>query len=408
MNTNPPQTPHPGPIGSLQGIRVVDLSRVLAGPYCTQILADYGADVIKIEPPQGDETRQWGPPFKDGLSAYFSGLNRNKRSIAVDVANPAGREVVLRMLRGADVLVHNFKSGTLEKWGLGYEDVLKERFPRLVLCSITGFGPDGPFGGLPGYDAAVQAMTGLMSINGEPECGPMRMGIPVVDISTGLIASNAILAALVERSRSGRGQSIEVPLYDCALSILHPQIANVLMSGKVPVATGNGHPNIVPYDMFETRTRRIFLAIGNNGQFAKFCELVGLEGLASDRRFATNADRLANRDELTGIIAERLSQYDANELERKLMLAGVPAGAVRTVGDALAHPHTHHRHMVMEKGSYRGAGIPARFSRTPGGVRLAPPRFAEHSRPLLDEAGFSGEELEAMVSAGVIIEERGP
>ena len=206
--------------GSLDGIKVVDLSRVLGGPYCTQMLADHGAEVIKVEPPLGDETRSWGPPFNDELSAYFSGANRNKRSIAIDLQQPEGRDLILRFLQDADVLVHNFKSGTLEKWGLGYDDVLRARFPRLVLCHVTGFGSDGPLGGFPGYDAVVQAMTGLMSINGNPSEGPTRMGTPIVDIGTGLIACNAILAALLERGRSGLGQAIEVPLYDCAISMM--------------------------------------------------------------------------------------------------------------------------------------------------------------------------------------------
>jgi len=304
--------------GALQGIRVIDLSRVLGGPYCTQVLADHGAEVIKVEPPQGDETRGWGPPFNDGLSAYFSGANRNKRSISIDIGKPDGRDIVLRLLETADVLVHNFKSGALEKWGLGYDAVLKTRFPKLILCHVTGFGADGPLGGFPGYDAVVQAMTGLMSINGDPEGGPMRMGTPIVDIGTGLIACNAILAALVERGRSGLGQAIEVPLYDSALSLLHPQAANALMSGKVPVATGNGHPNIVPYDMFQTRTGRLYLAVGNNGQFRKLCEVLGLGDLPADGRFVDNAARLAHRAALTRLLSECLVTQDAEALEPRL------------------------------------------------------------------------------------------
>lgn len=237
-------------MGALAGLRVIDLSRVLGGPYCTQALGDHGAEILKIEPPQGDETRGWGPPFRDGLSAYFSGANRNKKALALDLSLSKGRDVLLRLLEEADILVHNFKSGTMERWGLGYDDVLQARFPRLVYCHISGFGDTGPLGGLPGYDAVVQAMTGLMSINGQPENGPVRMGMPIVDIGTGLIATVAILAAVVERDRSGRGQKIDVPLYDCAISMLHPQAANALMTGKVPVATGNAHPNISPYDMY--------------------------------------------------------------------------------------------------------------------------------------------------------------
>ena len=392
--------------GSLEGIRVLDLSRVLGGPYCTQTLADHGAEVIKVEPPQGDETRGWGPPFKDGLSAYFSGANRNKRSIAVDIGKPAGRDVILRLLEGADVLVHNFKAGALEKWGLGYEAVLMDRFPKLILCHVTGFGADGPLGGFPGYDAVVQAMTGLMSINGNPADGPTRIGTPIVDIGTGLIACNAILAALIERFRSGLGQAIEVPLYDCAISMMHPQAANCLMSGKVPVATGNGHPNIVPYDMFETRTGKLYLAVGNNGQFAKLCEVLGLADVPLDARFADNAARLAHRAEITTILAARLATVDAHDLEPLLLRAGVPAGVVRNVNEALDHPHTNHRGMVVSVQSYKGTGVPARFSRTPGEVKLAPPRFAQHSRILLREAGFSEAQIDDLTNTGVVLEEK--
>jgi crotonobetainyl-CoA:carnitine CoA-transferase CaiB-like acyl-CoA transferase len=388
--------------GALAGVKVVDLSRVLGGPYCTQILADHGADVLKVEPPQGDETRTWGPPFQDGLSAYFSGTNRNKRSIAVDLRRPKGQEIIFRLLETADVLVHNFKPGALEGWGLGYEDVLRKRYPQLIFCHVTGFGVDGPLGGMPGYDAAVQAMTGLMSINGDPRGGPMRMGTPIVDLGTGLIASHAILAALFERTRSGLGQAIEVPLFDSALSMLHPQAANTLMSGIIPVSTGNGHPNIAPYDMFATRTKPIYLAVGNNGQFSKLCTLLGMPGLPKDDRFKDNASRLANKQSLTALLASRLQEEDAERLEPRLLAAGVPAGVVRDVKSALQHPHTAHRNMVVEIGSYRGTGIPATLSRTPGSVRLPPPKFAEHALSILEEAGYSAAEVADLVDTLVV------
>ncbi|HYD68752.1 CoA transferase [Azospirillum sp.] len=399
----------PLPSGALAGIRVVDLSRVLGGPYCTQTLADHGAEVIKVEPPQGDETRQWGPPFKDGLSAYFSGANRNKRSLALDLSRPEGHAVLFRLLDGADVLVHNFKPGTLERWGLGYDAVLKERFPRLVYCHITGFGEDGPLGGLPGYDAVVQAMTGTMSINGtpvtdgDPGTGPLRMGTPIIDIGTGLIAVIGILSALVERNRSGLGQKLDVPLYDCAISMLHPHAANHLMSGAVPKAAGNSHPNIAPYDMFATRTKPIYLAIGNNGQFVKLCALLGVPDVAKDPRFATNADRIANRPALSAVLAERLRDADADALESQLLAAGVPAGAVRTVKDALEHPHTAHRDMVVGVDGYRGTGIPVKMSRTPGTVHTAPPAFGADSRAVLRAAGYDDAAIDALVEQGVVL-----
>ncbi len=235
--------------GALQGLKVVDLTRVVAGPLCTQILADHGAEVVKIEAPEGDETRRLGPPFDEhGDAAYFSGLNRNKRSIALDLGSPAGREVLLRLIAEADVLAENFLPGTMKKWGLDYEANLAPRFPRLVYCSVTGFGADGPMGGKPGYDAVAQALCGLMSVNGFPETGPARVGIPVVDIATGMNATIAILLALTERARSGRGQRVEATLFDTALALLHPHAANSFMGGAEPRLPGNAHPSISTYD----------------------------------------------------------------------------------------------------------------------------------------------------------------
>lgn len=260
-------------LGAVAGLKVIDLSRVLGGPYCTQILGDHGADVIKVEPPQGDETRGWGPPFQDdGTAAYYLGVNRNKRGIVLDLATSEGRDAVLKLLAGADVLVENFKIGTLEKWGLGYAEVLAPRFPKLIHCRISGFGADGPLGGLPGYDAAIQAAAGLMSVNGDGEA--MRIGVPVIDVATGLYATIGILMALHERARSGRGQSIDTTLYDSGISLLHPVLANYLMSGRTPVRTGNAHSSIVPYNNFATKKGSIFLAIGNNGQFRKLCAIL--------------------------------------------------------------------------------------------------------------------------------------
>jgi crotonobetainyl-CoA:carnitine CoA-transferase CaiB-like acyl-CoA transferase len=366
------------------------------------MLADHGATVIKIEPPQGDETRTWGPPFNHGQSAYFSGVNRNKRSIAVDLSTEAGRGIVLRLLETADVLIHNFKTGTMEKWGLGYDESLRPRYPRLVQCHITGFGSAGPLGGLPGYDAVVQAMTGLMSINGNPSGGPMRMGTPIVDIGTGLIACNAILAALWERERSGCGQAIEVPLYDAALSLLHPQAANALMSGKVPIASGNSHPNISPYDMFDTRTKPLYLAVGNNGQFARLCQILNLPELPGDPRFLDNAARVTNRTALREALAPRLVLVDAEELEPQFLAAGVPAGVVRNVSEALSHPQTVFRVMVLTEGEYSGTGIAATFSRTPGTFRKAPPCLGEDSIEVLRGAGYQEAEIQELITDKIV------
>ena len=284
--------------GALAGIKVVDLTRVLGGPYCTMILSDHGAEVIKIEPPQGDEVRDWGPPFHDGDASYFIGINRNKHAISLDIGKPAGKEVLLRLLEGADVLTENFKPGSMEKWGLGYHEVLSRRFPGLIHCRISGFGGDGPLGGLPGYDAILQAMTGLMSVNGDANTGPMRLGTAIVDMGTGLYSAIGILMALHERKQSGRGQYLDMTLYDCGMALLHPQAANYFLNGKRPAGTGNPHPNLVPYDKYPTRTCEIFIASGNNGQFRKLCELIGRPELADDPRFANNGERNVNRDAL--------------------------------------------------------------------------------------------------------------
>ncbi|MFQ5784786.1 MAG: CaiB/BaiF CoA transferase family protein [Alphaproteobacteria bacterium] len=391
--------------GALAGIRVVDLTRVLGGPYCTQFLGDHGAEIVKVEPPQGDETRAWGPPFRGDQSSYFTGVNRNKRDIGLDLSRPQGREVLLRLIAGADVLVENFMTGTLEKWGIGYEQTLAARFPRLVHCRISGFGADGPLGGLPGYDAAVQACAGVMSVNGTPQSGPVRVGTPIVDLGAGLIAANAILMALVERERSGRGQFVETTLYDSAISLLHPQAANWFMSGKTPEPIGNSHPNISPYDQFPTATCPVFLAVGNDRQFHRLCEELGEPALADDPRFASNAERIANRPALSGALTRLLAAHDGEALCDRLLRLGVPCGPVLDIPAVMTHAHTRHRDMVVEAGAYRGTGIPAKFSRTPGSVRRVPPTFGEHGRELLAEVGYSADEIEALAAAGVLVEQ---
>ena len=363
--------------GSLAGRKVVDLSRVLAGPYCTQILADHGADVLKIEPPVGDETRGWGPPFDaDGTASYFLGLNRNKRGTTMDLTQPAAREALLAMVAQADVLVENFKTGTMEKWGLGPE-VLTARFPQLVYARVTGFGADGPMGGLPGYDAAIQALVGLMSVNGEPDARggePLRVGLPVVDMVTGLNATLGILMALQERSRSGKGQYLEVALYDAGLSLLHPHAANHLLDGRIPGRTGNAHPNICPYDTFVTGTEKIFLAVGNDKQFATLCRVIGAGDLPGDERFKTNALRSVNRVVLKERLEAALAAFECKPLAERLVREGVPCAPIVDVAQALADPHTRHRGMVVQIDGYRGVASPIKLSRTPASYRRAPPK----------------------------------
>lgn len=363
--------------GALQGVRVIDLSRVLAGPYCTQILADHGADVLKIESESGDETRGWGPPFDArGDASYFLALNRNKRADILDLGTPSGRDALLALLEHADVLVENFKSGTLEKWGLGWE-VLHARFPRLVLCRITGFGADGPLGGLPGYDAAIQALAGIMSVNGEPDergGAPLRVGMPVVDMFTGLNAALGILFALHERARSGRGQRVDVCLYDVGLSMLLPHAANHLLDGRLPTRSGNAHANIYPYDTFRTGTEPLFLAVGNDRQFAVLCQSIGADALPDDPRFLDNAARSTHRVALKALLEQHLAHVECQALAARLVRAGVSCAPIQDVATALASPHTVHRGLVIGIGDdYRGIASPIRLDRTPASYRLPPP-----------------------------------
>ena len=352
---------------ALAGLRVIDLTRVLGGPYCTQILGDHGADVIKIEPPQGDETRDWGPPFN----------------------------------ADADVLVENFKPGAMERWGLGFEDVLSKRFPRLIHARVSGFGADGPMGGFPGYDAVIQAMAGHFSVNGKPEGGPTRIGIPFVDIGTGLYTAVAILMAVIERQRSGLGQFIDMTLFDCGVAIMHPHIANQMWGGKLPGLTGNAHPNICPYDTFQTATVPIFIAVGNDRAFARLCAEIGTPDLAADPRYAHNKDRLAHREALTADLAAALGKVDGQAVCETLLKAGVPAGPVLNTAQVMEHPHTIHRGMRVEDQGYRGFGIPIKFSRSKGGVRRGPPSFAAERDAILAEAGYSAAEIAAMETDGV-------
>ncbi len=394
------------PAGALEGLKVIDLTRVLGGPFCTQILGDHGADVIKIEPPQGDEVRDWGPPFHADDASYFIGVNRNKRAIALDLTKQEGRAVLLRLLEDADVLIENYKPGAMEKWGLGYQDTLKETFPRLIHCRISGYGADGPLGGQPGYDAVVQAMAGHFSVNGWAETGPTRIGIPLVDIGTGLFAAIAILMALHERAGSGAGQFIDMTLFDSAVALMHPHIPNYVLSGKVPGLTGSAHPNISPYDTFNTASGEIFIAVGNDRAFRRLCAELGADALADDPRFLKNGDRVVNRDALKAELAPRLAGENGPELAERLLAAGVPAGAVLDTKQVVDHPHTAHRNMVPEKDWYRGPGTPIKFSRTPGALRRTPPPFAADTDQILAEAGYDADEIAALKERGITPTER--
>ncbi len=386
---------------AMAGLHVIDLTRVLGGPYCTQILADHGADVIKVEPPAGDETRDWGPPFHEEDAAYFIGINRNKRAIGLDLASDGGRAVLMKLLEGADVLIENFKPGTLDKWGIG-NDALREKFPRLVHCRISGFGADGPRGGNPGYDAIIQAMTGMISATGSKESGPMRIGVPVVDITTGLYATIGILMALAERQKSGLGQFLETTLYECGLAVMHPHTANFFMHGKPPSLTGNEHPNLVPYAIFPTRTDNIFIAAGNDGTFRKLAKEIGKAELGTDPRFARNKDRIANREALHRELAAVFSQHDAEPLCNRLLAAGLPVGPVQKIDQALTNDHTVHRGDVIARDWYKGVASPIRMQRSKPSLRCTPPKFSQHTREVLGEFGYASGEIDILIASGAV------
>ena len=392
--------------GALAGKLVIDLTRVLGGPYCTEILADHGAEVVKVEPPRGDETRDWGPPFHDGDSAYFHGVNRNKRSMGLDLTTDSGRQVLLRLLENADVLIENYKPGTMEKWGLGYEEVLKHKFPKLIHCRVSGFGADGPLGGFPGYDAIIQAMAGWFSVNGEAGSTPTRLGLAMVDMGTGLYSTIAILMAVAEREKSGQGQYLDMTLYDCAVSLMHPHIANYNYSGKVPVATGNSHPNISPYDTYRTKSVDIFIGAGNNRAFGKLCNALGNPELIKDERFINNIDRVNNRDELKAELESSLMKIDGNEIAIQLAKAGLAAGPIHDTAQVVAHPHTIHRGMSIDDDGYKMTGMPIKLSRTPGSIRRKSPKYGEHTDELLRGFGFSDEEISELVDSKAVLRKR--
>lgn len=393
--------------GAMTGLKVVDLSRVLAGPLCTQMLADHGADVVKVEPPAGDETRGLGPPFDAaGQAAYFGAVNRGKRGMALDLSRAEGRSVLEVLLKDADVLVENFLPGTMARWGLGYEAHLSARFPRLIYCTISGFGADGPLGGLPGYDAVLQAMCGLMSINGTNESGATRVGVPIVDYVTGYNALTGVLLALAARERTGAGQRVEVTLFDTALSLLVPHAANWICSGGVPGRLGSAHPNIAPYDKFAAADGEIFLGILNDGQFRRFCQKVERVDLLDDPRFQTNADRLRHVAALRTELERTLAAFRSEDICRELMRVGVPAGAVNTVPQAFAQPHTAHRDMLVENEGHRACGIPVKLAQTPGSAGRRPPRFGEHTRQILADAGLDQAAIDGLIEAGIVTPQR--
>lgn len=406
--------PEPASPRSLAGLTVLDLTRVLAGPSATQLLGDLGATVIKVERPGGgDDTRAWGPPFvadeagePTELSAYFLAANRNKRSIAVDMATPAGAGLVRDLARTADVVIENYKPGDLARRGLGYDD-LRAVKPDLVWCSITGFGHDGPYADRIGYDFLVQAMGGIMSVTGEPEGEPMKVGVGISDLMCGMYAVVGILAALRHRDATGEGQFLEVSLYDTQISWLANAATNTLVSGKAPRRLGNRHPNIAPYQTYRAADGHLVVAVGNDGQFRRFCETLGLADLADDPRFARNSGRLANLDALNARIDPVVATAPVAAWVDRLVAASVPAGPVASVPEALENEHTLARDMVVAMPSPVGGaplrllGNPLKMKATPVAYERAPPRLdADRAAVLRETLGLDAAAIAALEEAG--------
>ena len=394
----------------LEGIKVLDLSRVLAGPWCTQLLADLGAEVTKVERPgAGDDTRHWGPPWHgEGdkrVAAYFLSCNRGKRSAAIDFSQAEGAALVRKLAEHADVVVENFKIGGLEKFGLDARS-LRAANPRLIYASITGFGQDGPYADRAGYDYIIQGMGGLMSITGLPDGvpggGAMRVGVAVVDLFTGLYTAVAILSALYAREKSGEGAHIDMALFDTQLAMLANQASNALVSGKDPPRQGNTHPNIVPYQPFEAADQPIIIAVGNERQFARLAEMCGHPEWTGDQKFASNAERVANRGEIVRLVGQAIAQKPAAEWLAQLDAAGIPAGPINRISQALGDVQAQHRQMVRTIAGAPLVGSPVRFDGERADSDLPPPALGEHTAEVLAQIGIGGRAIEQLSAAGVI------
>lgn len=406
-------------MGALSHIRVLDMSRILAGPWAGQMLADLGADVIKVERPErGDDTRCWGPPWmpvadeQRGEAAYYLCANRNKRSLALDITSPQGQEIIKSLAAQSDILLENYKVGGLKKYGLDY-DSLKAINPRLIYCSITGFGQDGPYAKRAGYDFLIQAMSGLMSITGEkdgrPGAGPQKVGVALTDVLTGMYATTGVLAALAARERTGEGQYIDVALMDVQVACLANQAMNYLVSGNSPTRLGNAHPNIVPYQSFETADGYMILAVGNDDQFAKFCQEAGQPDLAKDERFATNAQRVGNREILVPLLEPLIKRRSTSDWISALEALSVPCGPINSIGEAFDDPQIKARQMQIEiphptanSGSSPSVANPLKMSGTPITYDKPAPLLGEHTRKVLEEAGLTPDQIENLLEKGVI------
>ncbi len=390
----------------LQNIRVLDLSRVLAGPYCTMVLGDLGAEVIKVEPPEGDETRGWGPPFAEGESAYYLCVNRNKRGMVVNLKTDEGREILRELAMQSDVLVENFRPGTLKKFGLDFE-TLHELNPRLIYCSISGFGQTGPLRDMPGYDFMIQAMGGIMSVTGEPDGEPMKVGVAVADLFAGQNAVISILAALQARTFTGEGQYIDIALFDSELGWLANVASNFLISGKNPKRYGNAHANIVPYQSFQAIDGWFVVAVGNDKQFEAFCKVIGKPELSADERFSTNSARVQNREILIPLLKPIFMQKTVSEW---LALIGdqFPCGPINNFDQVFSMPHVKEREMQVQMehptiGALPLVGSPLKMGGTPVSYRLPPPLMGQHTKDILRESlGYSDEKVMALAKGGCI------
>ncbi|MGA9350957.1 MAG: CoA transferase [Anaerolineae bacterium] len=399
----------------LEGIRVVDMTRALAGPYCTMMLGDLGADVIKVERPgEGDDSRGWGPPFVGepygpypGESAYFIAVNRNKRSITVNLKSPEGQEIVRRLASISDVLVENFRTGVLDGMGLGYED-LHALNPRLVYCSVSGYGRTGPYADRPGYDPIIQAEGGMMGITGPEEGPPYRVGVPIVDITAGMFATTAILAALRARDHTGEGQLVDISLLDAQVALLANVASNYLVGGAEPRRMGNAHPNIAPYEAFRARDRWFVLAVGNERMWTLLCDTIGRPDLKDDPRFATNGARVSNRPALVTVLSEVFAARDADEWLAEFQRVGLPCGPINTVPDVFDHPQAQARGLALETehptaGQVRFTGFPYKLSQTPAEVRQPPPLLGQHTEEVLTGLlDYTAGEVARLKERGVI------
>ncbi|MFQ5916067.1 MAG: CaiB/BaiF CoA transferase family protein [Nitrospinota bacterium] len=395
-------------MGPLDGIRVLDLSQVVVGPYCTMLLGDLGAEVIKIERPgRGDDTRDWGPPFLDSESAYFLCLNRNKKSVTLNLKDPQGLKVLMDLSAKSDVFIENFKPGTLERLGAGYEAISKVN-PRMIYCSVSAYGPTGPYRNYPGYDVIVSAVGGLMSITGEKDGPPVKVGVAITDVSTGILAHGSILAALWARERTGKGQKVDLSLLETQVAVLINQASNYLLGGVVPHRWGSCHPSIVPYRDFKASDNYVVIGAGNDNLFRRLCDALEHPEWADDPRFQTNPDRVKNRDALEGLIQEVIQTRTGDEWFHLISEAGVPCGPVNTIDRVFQDPQVLHRGMVQEvdhpkAGRIRLTGVPVKFSETPAEVRIPPPVLGEHTEEVLrDLLGYDEGRIDSLRKRGVV------